>query len=558
MSYGRIIRLSRISATAFGPTLLVLFSLLTTVAQAGIFGISFTRLNYDIVGITNPPQNMDALDVLLAGSEISTGIIAKTASIPKGGLAGILYDMGYACQPGFNPNTTLPLPEFYGLSKIALIRRGGPTDQEACTFRIKLLNALNDGAIAALVYNLPGSTALDGATAVLSPSNSPISIPGLMISYESGAMFHSYLKQTANTTSVGQSSRVRVQLSPDQRMPVVWEFILIVVVVLLGISFTVSVILHCRLYALRQRIRMDAMTRGDVLPNGTIRMRKVTLDKATLDKFSVRIYGKANPVAESSRAQEDQLKVVTIPESAITSETTSEFTMDSSASVTTSTTMQPETRDPRAITDIKKAGGVYEILQGSRPNLSRANSLAGQSLRSLTAIAAATALDANTPENTTEPNTTRVRHELVNDACAICIDEFSEGEEVRKLPCGHEFHCECIDPWLMRKSSTCPLCKYDCLVSAHDEDEDDDDQDERVIHDEEGGPVPIPNDRLMEFVMGPGWVASRTRSGYNGTSTVDRIGYFFGSLSDRIRGRPVRERPTTGRAEDRSQTEPHQ
>ncbi|KAI9497930.1 hypothetical protein BDB00DRAFT_755863, partial [Zychaea mexicana] len=31
-----------------------------------------------------------------------------------------------------------------------------------------------------------------------------------------------------------------------------------------------------------------------------------------------------------------------------------------------------------------------------------------------------------------------------DDSCVICLDGFSSGDSVRKLPCGHEYHCECI------------------------------------------------------------------------------------------------------------------
>jgi len=41
--------------------------------------------------------------------------------------------------------------------------------------------------------------------------------------------------------------------------------------------------------------------------------------------------------------------------------------------------------------------------------------------------------------------------------CAVCLVEFEEGEELRKLPCGHKFHAPCVDRWLLR-SSKCPLC----------------------------------------------------------------------------------------------------
>lgn len=45
------------------------------------------------------------------------------------------------------------------------------------------------------------------------------------------------------------------------------------------------------------------------------------------------------------------------------------------------------------------------------------------------------------------------------ETCAICVDEFQEGDMTRVLPCEHYFHPDCIDPWLSSHSSLCPLCK---------------------------------------------------------------------------------------------------
>lgn len=48
--------------------------------------------------------------------------------------------------------------------------------------------------------------------------------------------------------------------------------------------------------------------------------------------------------------------------------------------------------------------------------------------------------------------------------CPICLEDFESGvSEIRELPCGHIFHPECIDMFLINNSSLCPLCKKSAL-----------------------------------------------------------------------------------------------
>ncbi|KAF9768773.1 hypothetical protein IL306_013869 [Fusarium sp. DS 682] len=79
--------------------------------------------------------------------------------------------------------------------------------------------------------------------------------------------------------------------------------------------------------------------------------------------------------------------------------------------------------------------------------------------------------------------------------CVVCLEEYVDGvSQVMSLPCGHEFHVECITPWLTTRRRTCPICKGDVVRSlAHgsssephyepyrDDASDDEDDDEGTI-----------------------------------------------------------------------------
>ncbi|KFO35582.1 E3 ubiquitin-protein ligase RNF12-A [Fukomys damarensis] len=42
-------------------------------------------------------------------------------------------------------------------------------------------------------------------------------------------------------------------------------------------------------------------------------------------------------------------------------------------------------------------------------------------------------------------------------SCSVCLTECTHGNKLRILPCSHEYHVHCIDPWLA-DNSTCPIC----------------------------------------------------------------------------------------------------
>jgi hypothetical protein len=56
-----------------------------------------------------------------------------------------------------------------------------------------------------------------------------------------------------------------------------------------------------------------------------------------------------------------------------------------------------------------------------------------------------------------DEDTLRGLQESEGSKCVICFDAYEAGDVVRVLPCGHQMHCRCIDPWLLMKAE-CPIC----------------------------------------------------------------------------------------------------
>jgi hypothetical protein len=47
--------------------------------------------------------------------------------------------------------------------------------------------------------------------------------------------------------------------------------------------------------------------------------------------------------------------------------------------------------------------------------------------------------------------------------CAVCLGDYQNSEKLLQLPvCGHAFHKECIDQWLVN-NATCPICRTSLL-----------------------------------------------------------------------------------------------
>ncbi|KAJ4271501.1 hypothetical protein NW762_000204 [Fusarium torreyae] len=53
-------------------------------------------------------------------------------------------------------------------------------------------------------------------------------------------------------------------------------------------------------------------------------------------------------------------------------------------------------------------------------------------------------------------------------SCHICLTNFEHRVTIiRELPCGHIFHPECVDEFLSKNSSLCPMCKHSMLPRGY-------------------------------------------------------------------------------------------
>jgi len=128
---------------------------------------------------------------------------------------------------------------------------------------------------------------------------------------------------------------------------------------------------------------------------------------------------------------------------------------------TSSSSSSPRPSSPGAVSPTSPLLGENRS-STSRPTRSRSQTIAGVPVSSASREEKSTNLQSGS-------TLWRRKYTGRQVECVVCLEEYVDGQSrVMSLPCGHEFHAECITPWLTTRRRTCPICKGDVVRSmAH-------------------------------------------------------------------------------------------
>ncbi|KAJ2004235.1 hypothetical protein H4R26_002638 [Coemansia thaxteri] len=369
------------------------------------------HLRKDLVEVEN-----DAI-VLVHATAVIDGTTSRIAHLPISpagsvdgtkGLVYILPDL-VDCRPV--PRSDEYLAAAY--IRIALI-----ADDGKCPVQAKIKQAQYDGAMGALVYNtsLSASNLSTDLSRQLAKGK-PV-IPIVAVDRDYGETLGLEVTSLLDEAAVNENGRYRaifasIYADEDGEHLSVWEISLISLVIILGICFCTSLAFH--LSAGRRRMQQSRRN-GDA---GDLSKQIQTLPSCALDRLALRTVSEADVLVLSEH---------TTPLDAILNPSGKRRSLKS-----------PSTIAPSA---------------GNSSSNSSCCCLAND------------CEGCEKPQESVEHNDspTKAEDSILRGCiatCIVCIDDFVAGSKMRILPCGHNYHIECIDPWLTTKSSLCPLCKYD-------------------------------------------------------------------------------------------------
>lgn len=202
-----------------------------------------------------------------------------------------------------------------------------------------------------------------------------------------------------------------------------------------------AVIMHWHLWRARRRQRLMLEHGISLAPTNPtpIALDKTVIDPSQLEIFPARIVG------EDDHYQ-NQFK-----KPAVQDEVTEEMRLSRRASLLSVRT----THSTRSALALENAEALATCSEGDLPlaakvMMKQTATDEGKDARNADKPISATTNDTEGEAQAASPpglnvlHTTDIAQSTADAMCVICLDDFDVGEKVRRLPCGHEFHCECI------------------------------------------------------------------------------------------------------------------
>ncbi|KAJ1813686.1 hypothetical protein LPJ56_005087, partial [Coemansia sp. RSA 2599] len=370
----------------------------------------------DLVEIENDTIVLVSATTVIDSSSGRISHLPISPAGPNDGTRGLVYYLPdpIDCQPVERSEDYLATSYI----RIALI-----SDEGVCPVEAKIKQAQFDGAVGAFVYNSTAGAANTSSFLSAKLNKNKPKIPIMVVDRDYGETLKLEVTSLQEESMFLEGPRYRAifaSMYPDvdiERLSA-WEIALIVLVVVLALCFCTSLSFHV---SPGRHRRSQATGRNANLTGFTKQIQ--TLPPCALDRLPLRT------------VTEDDVKTL--------------------AECTT------------PLDSILNAGSRARSIEKKSISSNSADNVCSAQERSCCSK------DTATEEIADGPNPDQKAGECFkgtcgNDAlrgciatCIVCIDDFVVGSKMRILPCGHNYHIECIDPWLTSKSSLCPLCKYD-------------------------------------------------------------------------------------------------
>lgn len=221
----------------------------------------------------------------------------------------------------------------------------------------------------------------------------------------------------------------------DGENPSLWLFLLIVIAALGGGLILTSIFMHWR--ARRRQARLRRMIVNGEISLNLLGVKKVTVPIDAIHEMPLYIYTTASDFPDNGASGiQPTDPIQTVQPTVLPNSTRPIYDPhDKSIGAPTSTATEvPSTNDTPAYPPSDKEEEVHQVVDNPNNN----------------------------------PITPKTFDADAQPSCPICLDDYVPNLTiVRSLSCSHIYHPECIDKFLSRNSSMCPMCKTSALPAGY-------------------------------------------------------------------------------------------